>query len=74
MHGHCQNSISQGLIWALSWNFKGILKGEDYLTKRQYVHNTVNTTATATFNTTTIACVSTTCTAKSIEMKLSRSI
>ena len=38
------------------------------------MHTTVNTTATATFNTTTIAYVPTACTAKNIEMKLSRSV
>ena len=68
MNGHCQNSISQDLIWELSSNFTRILKGEDYLTKRQYMHTTV------TFTTTTIAYVATTCTSKSIEMKLSRNI
>ena len=53
---HCQKTIPQERIWVLSWNFQRMLKGEDHLTKRQYVHGTINITITATFtNTTTIA-------------------
>jgi hypothetical protein len=58
-------------IWVLSWNFQRILKGEHHLAKRHHVPTTANITVTATFTTTTIA---TTCKAKSIEMKISRSI
>ena len=76
MPAHCQNSIPQELIWVLSWNFQRILKEEDHLTKRQYMQTTINTTVTATFttiNTTaTTSYIATTCTAKSIKIKISR--
>ena len=58
-----------------------MLKREDPLTKRQYVHATTITTfifTTTTFTTTsttsTTTSIATTCKAKSIEMKISRSI
>jgi len=73
VHAHCQNSVSQELIWVLSWNFQRILKGEDHLTKRQYILTTADTTVTATF-TIIITHTTTICTAKNIELKLSRSI
>ena len=66
MHAHCQKSVSQELIWVLSWNFQRILKGEDHVAKRQYLHTTANTTVTATFTTTTTS-IATTCRAESIE-------
>ena len=72
MHANCQNSVPQELIWVLSWNFQRMLKGDDHVTKRQYVHTTADTTVTATFTTTTsIAIIFK---AKSIEIKISRSI
>ena len=70
MHAHCQNSVSQELIWVLSWNFQRMLKGEDHLIKRPYVHITANSTVTTTFTTTTTISIAT-CKAKSIEMKIS---
>ena len=57
MHEHCQNSVSKELIWILSWNFQRILKGDGQVTKRQYVHNTANTTVTVPFTTTSIATI-----------------
>ena len=74
MHTHCQNSVSQELIGVLSWNLQRMLIWEDRLTKRQYVHTTVNTTATAIFTTANTASIATTCRAKSIGIKISRSI
>ena len=75
VYAHCQNSVSQELIWALSWNFLIMLKGEDHLNKRQYVHITANSTVTATFTTTTTtASIATACKAKSIEIKILRCI
>ena len=32
------------LIWVLSWNFQTMLKGEDFLTKRQYADINANAT------------------------------
>ena len=72
MHAHCQNSVSQELVWVIGWDFQRILKGRDHLTKRQYVHTTANITATATFTSTTS--IATTCRARSIEKTISRSI
>ena len=49
------------------------LKGEDHLTKRQYMHATTNTGITATFTTTTTSTtttIATTCKTKSNEMKI----
>ena len=67
------------MIWVLSWNFQKMLKGEDHLTKRQYVQATINTTITATFttfttNTSSAAFIATTCKANRIEMNISKSI
>ena len=81
MHVDCQMSISSELFYVLSWNSQRMLKGEDQLTKRQYVHTTTNTTTAAIFTSfTTISVASTTisiattCKAKSIKMKISRGI
>ena len=52
MLAHYQNSVSKELTWALRLNFQRMLKGEDHLTKRKYVHITANATIIATFNTT----------------------
>ena len=51
-----------------------MLKGEDHLTKRQYVHTATNTNVTATFTTTTTTSIATTFKAKGIEIKISRGI
>jgi hypothetical protein len=61
VHSHCQNSVSHELILALNWNFQRILKGEDHLTKTQYVHTTANATVTVTFTTTITTSIATTC-------------
>ena len=58
--------MAQGIKVKLSEN----AQGEDELTNRQWMHATANT---ATANT-TITSIATTCKAKSIEMKISRSI
>ena len=51
-----------------------MLKVEDHLTKRQYVHRTANTMVTATFTTTaTTTSIATNFKAKSIKMKISPS-
>ena len=54
VHVHCRKSVSQELICVLNWNFQRMLKGEDHLTKRKYVHAITNTSVTATFTTTSI--------------------
>ena len=69
-----ENSVSQESIGVLSWNFQRLLKEEDNLTKRRYVHTTANTTITATFPITTTTSIVTTCRAKSIVMKILRNI
>ena len=51
-----------------------MLKEEDHLTKRQYMHTIANATVTATLPTATTTSIGTTCRAKSIGMKISRSI
>ena len=71
MHADCQKGVSQEWIWVLSWNFQRMLKGEDQLTKRGYVHTTSFTTISVASTTISIA---TTCKAKSIKMKISRGI
>ena len=49
-----------------------MLKGEDRLTKRQYVYTTDTSTVTATFTTTTASSIAATCNVKSIQMKISQ--
>ena len=79
MHLDCQNRVSSELICELSWNSQRILKGEDQLTKRQYLHTNINTT-TAIFTSSAVTnapitnSIPTTCKVKSIKMKISRSI
>ena len=70
---HMVKITSQEFIWILRWSFHGIVKGEDHLTKRSCLQNTANTTVHATFTTTTTS-IATTCRAKSIEMKIFRTI
>ena len=74
MHLDCQNSVSSELICILSCNFQRILKGEEQLTKRQFVHTNTNNTATFTNSTITTAptttSIATTCKIKSIKRKL----
>ena len=68
---HYQKSVSQELIWVLSYNFQRMLKENYRLTKRQYEQGTTNHTITATFTSTTTAITTsyaTTCKAKSIDM------
>ena len=51
-------------------DISAILKGEEHLTKRQYLHTTANSTVTATVTTTTTS-IATAFRAKSVEMKIS---
>ena len=76
MYANCQNSVSQELVWVLSWNFQRMLKGEHHLTIRQFVHNTANTAVTfaSTATTSMTTFTATTCKAKSTDTNISRSI
>ena len=53
MHADYQKVVSQKSIRELSWNFQGMLKGEDQFTKRQCADNTTDTTSITTNTTTT---------------------
>ena len=55
----CLKSLSQEWIGIFGWNFERILKGGDQLTKRLYVHGTINTTTATTFTTATASTSST---------------
>ena len=77
--------VAQETIWVLRWNFQGMPKGEDCLTKSQFNAHyfyaavtatfTIATTATTTTTTTGAATsVATTCKVKRTELKISRSI
>jgi hypothetical protein len=80
VHLDSQKSVSQELICVLSSNSQRMLKRDGRLTKRQYVHATTNTSTTATIisYTTTVTqttiSIATTCKAKGIKMKISRSL
>ena len=82
VHLDYQNNVSLEFVCVFSWNCQRILKGEDQFSKRQYVHTTTNTTATAIFTRSTsaitiaptTASIASTCKVKSINMKISRSI
>ena len=69
----CQKGTSQERTRVLTWNFKGVLKGEDQMPKKLYMLATTNTTATATFDTTTTPTTTSIATAtntKSIEIQI----
>ena len=48
MYAECRKGVSPVWTKVLSWKLQGMLKGEDQLTKRQYLHATTTTATTTT--------------------------